>query len=104
MKIVTSERRESPEIVGRKLEMAPNRMFQQLTDKKKKIQAKPAEACTLKLRNVADLVYSNKLKQNHKHSLKSNIYARYRRKILSKNRQPQIWSDRYRNELNVWEN
>ena len=36
MKIVTSERRESPELVSRKLEMAPNRMFQQLTDKTKK--------------------------------------------------------------------
>ena len=33
MKIVTSEGRESPEFVSRKLEMAPNRLFQQLTDK-----------------------------------------------------------------------
>ena len=37
MKIVTSERRESPELVSRKLEMAPKRMFQQLTYKRKKV-------------------------------------------------------------------
>ena len=38
MKIVTSERWASPELVSRKLEMAPNRMSQQLTDKTKKKQ------------------------------------------------------------------
>ena len=106
MKIVTSERRESPELVSRKLEMAPNWMFQQLTDKTKKkttnfqkflsddsneslLSSSPSltginiQASVMKivkvrkapnenrpgpapLRNVADLVYSNKLKQNRK--------------------------------------
>ena len=67
-------------------------------------QARPAEAC-YPLRNVEDLVYSNKLKQNHKNIHENVTFTLASdEKSSRKNGQPQIWSDRYWNELNVWEN
>ena len=67
MKIVTSERRESPELVSRKLEMAPNRMFQQLTDKTKKKQEifKNFQATTVT--NRFNLPLSPSLESTYKH-------------------------------------